>query len=165
MDENIQIEKTEKTEKGSALSFSKLYQKPSGHPSTSDALANSMRFGGDANNHSKREKASHEKERFQVSPIEEAFSSRDHNSKDSMALSKRSRTLSTSGDVKPVIRSLTTLSPGKSVIEQIGEADHTGWMWKKGDHYNTWKLRYFIIKGPHLYILRSQNRTVRTSHI
>ena len=165
MDENIQIEKMEKTEKGSALSFSKLYRKPSGHPSTSDSLANSVRFGGDANNHSKREKASHEKERFQVSPIEEAFSGRDRNSKDSMALSKRSRTLSTSGDVKPVIHSPTTLSPGKSVIEQIGEADHTGWMRKKGDHYNTWKLRYFIIKGPHLYILRSQNRTVRMSHI
>ena len=35
MDKNIQIEKTEKTEKGSALSFSKLYRKPSGRPSTS----------------------------------------------------------------------------------------------------------------------------------
>jgi len=158
LDENVQAEKADK---GSALSFSKLYRKPSARPSTSDGLSNGLRFGSDANDHNKREK---EKERFFGSPIEEAFGS-NRNSRDSMALSKRSRTLSTSGDVKPVIRSPTTLAPGKSVIEQIGQADHAGWMRKKGDHYNTWKLRYFVIKGPHLYILRSQNKTVRLLQI
>ncbi|KAL4076379.1 hypothetical protein J3A83DRAFT_4370556 [Scleroderma citrinum] len=147
----------EKAEKPSALSFSKLYRKPSARPSTSDGLTNGLRFGGDANDHNKREKGPHEKERFPGSPSEDTFGGKDRGSRDSY--SKRSRTLSTSGDVKPVIRAPTTLAPGKSVIEQIGEADHTGWMRKKGDHYNTWKLRYFIIKGPHLYILRSQNRT------
>ncbi|KAI0071841.1 hypothetical protein K474DRAFT_1629965 [Panus rudis PR-1116 ss-1] len=51
------------------------------------------------------------------------------------------------------------LKPGQSVIEQVGTPDHNGWMRKKGDRYNTWKLRYFILKGPHLYILKSDSHT------
>ncbi|KAJ7786636.1 hypothetical protein B0H16DRAFT_1401843 [Mycena metata] len=50
------------------------------------------------------------------------------------------------------------LKPGQSILEQIGEADHTGWMRKKGDRYNSWKLRYFILKGPDLYCLRSNTK-------
>lgn len=46
-----------------------------------------------------------------------------------------------------------------SVLEQIGTPDREGWMRKKGEHYNTWKLRYFVLQGPHLYYLRS--KTVR----
>jgi len=30
-------------------------------------------------------------------------------------------------------------------------------MRKKGDRYNSWKTRYFALKGPHLYILKSQS--------
>ena len=56
-----------------------------------------------------------------------------------------------------------SLKPGKSILEQIGTPDHNGWMRKKGDHYNTWKLRYFVLKGPHLYCLRSNNASVSTS--
>lgn len=54
-----------------------------------------------------------------------------------------------------------TLKPGKNILEQIGTPDHNGWMRKKGDHYNTWKMRYFVLKGSHLYWLRSNNPTVR----
>lgn len=57
----------------------------------------------------------------------------------------------------------TTLKAGKSILEQIGTPDHNGWMRKKGDHYNTWKLRYFVLKGSHLYCLRSNSPTVRHS--
>ncbi|KAL1702427.1 hypothetical protein EV121DRAFT_281858 [Schizophyllum commune] len=49
------------------------------------------------------------------------------------------------------------LKPGQSILEQIGEPDHAGWMRKKGDRYNSWKLRYFVLKGPHLYYLRSNS--------
>lgn len=55
------------------------------------------------------------------------------------------------------------IKQGQNIWEQIGEPDHTGWMRKKGDRYNTWKLRYFVLKGPHLYILRSNNKTVSAS--
>ena len=54
-----------------------------------------------------------------------------------------------------------TLKAGQSILEQIGEPDHNGWMRKKSERYNSWKLRYFVLKGPHLYWLRSNNITVR----
>ncbi|KAF8165856.1 hypothetical protein B0H34DRAFT_794189 [Crassisporium funariophilum] len=50
------------------------------------------------------------------------------------------------------------IKQGQNILEQIGEPDHVGWMRKKGDRYNTWKLRYFVLKGPHLYCLRSNNK-------
>ena len=53
--------------------------------------------------------------------------------------------------------------PGKGILEQIGIPDHKGWMRKRGEHYNTWKSRYFLLKGPHLYWLKSNNVTVRVS--
>lgn len=49
---------------------------------------------------------------------------------------------------------------GQNILEQIGEPDHMGWMRKKGDRYNAWKNRYFVLKGPHMYCLRSDNRAV-----
>jgi len=52
------------------------------------------------------------------------------------------------------------LKPGESILEQIGESDFRGWMRKKGDRYNSWKQRYFILKGSHLYCLRSDSKTV-----
>ncbi|TFK46951.1 hypothetical protein OE88DRAFT_1738995 [Heliocybe sulcata] len=50
------------------------------------------------------------------------------------------------------------LKPGQSVLAQIGTPDHNGWMRKKGERYNSWKLRYFVLKGPHLYYMRSNNK-------
>jgi hypothetical protein len=51
------------------------------------------------------------------------------------------------------------LKPGVNVLDQLqemlGEADFAGWMMKKGERYNTWKTRFFYLKGPHLYYLRS----------
>jgi hypothetical protein len=49
------------------------------------------------------------------------------------------------------------IKQGMNIIDRIGEPDHTGWMRKRGDRYNTWKRRYFILKGQHLYFLRSDN--------
>jgi hypothetical protein len=53
------------------------------------------------------------------------------------------------------------LTEGKSILQQIGEPDHNGWMRKKGERYNSWKLRYFVLKGDHMYWLKSSQGTVR----
>ena len=55
----------------------------------------------------------------------------------------------------------TPLKAGQSILDQIGESDFSGWMRKRGDRYNNWKQRYFVLKGPHLYWLRSSSKTVR----
>ncbi|KAG8929999.1 polar growth protein [Tulasnella sp. 418] len=49
--------------------------------------------------------------------------------------------------------------PGATALEQIGEPDYQGWMRKRGDRYNTWKLRYFALKGPHLYYMKNETET------
>jgi hypothetical protein len=52
------------------------------------------------------------------------------------------------------------LKPGVNALDQLretlGEADFSGWMMKKGERYHTWKTRFFYLKGPHLYYLRSK---------
>lgn len=81
---------------------------------------------------------------------------RDTNGRDPQLLRKRT---ASHADTPPP--SLGALKPGQSVLEQIGEPDHNGWMRKKGEHYNTWKLRYFVLKAHHLYILRDNSKAVR----
>ncbi|CDO77198.1 hypothetical protein BN946_scf184747.g11 [Trametes cinnabarina] len=51
-----------------------------------------------------------------------------------------------------------TIKVGQSILEQIGTPDHNGWLRKKGERYNSWKTRYFVLKGPHLYWLRSESK-------
>lgn len=46
-----------------------------------------------------------------------------------------------------------------NLLEKIGKPDHSGWLMKKGEKYNSWKQRYFVLKGVHLYYLKSE--TVR----
>ena len=55
---------------------------------------------------------------------------------------------------------LVPVKQGQSILEQIGEPDHSGWMRKKGDRYNKWRMRYFVLTGPHLYWLRSNSKAV-----
>ncbi|KAI0265884.1 hypothetical protein BC834DRAFT_876782 [Gloeopeniophorella convolvens] len=73
----------------------------------------------------------------------------------------RKRTPSTAADSpRPVPPSEGgKLRAGQNILEQIGAPDHNGWMRKKGEHYNAWKNRYFVLKGPHLYWLRSNSPT------
>ncbi|EMD40348.1 hypothetical protein CERSUDRAFT_110942 [Gelatoporia subvermispora B] len=77
----------------------------------------------------------------------------------------RKRTTSTSDVTKrPIPVTSTsiaggTLKSGQSILAQIGEPDHSGWMRKKGERYNTWKSRYFVLKGPHLYYLKSDSKS------
>ncbi len=51
-------------------------------------------------------------------------------------------------------------SPGvaqSTAISQIGKPDFAGYMKKRGERYNTWKNRYFVLKGPHLYYMKDEN--------
>ena len=102
-----------------------------------------------------------EKEKLKSSPV---ASIREKEMRDSALLRKRT----TSAPAIPSSHSKTNgneagmqLSDGKSILEQIGEPDHNGWMRKKGERYNSWKLRYFVLKGDHMYWLKSSHRTVR----
>lgn len=38
-------------------------------------------------------------------------------------------------------------------------------MRKRGENYNTWKNRYFVLKGPHLYWLKSDSASVRFASV
>lgn len=57
------------------------------------------------------------------------------------------------------------VTQGQSILGQIGEPDHVGWMRKKGDRYNSWKPRYFVLKGEHLYWLKSSSVSVGVLHV
>jgi hypothetical protein len=52
-----------------------------------------------------------------------------------------------------------------SILHQIGEPDHVGWLRKKNDRYNFWKPRYFILKGQHLYWFKSAKPLVSVSRL
>jgi hypothetical protein len=47
-----------------------------------------------------------------------------------------------------------------TVLVQIGTPDHEGWIRKKGGHFSTWKSRYLVLKGAHLYWLRTDSSMV-----
>jgi hypothetical protein len=46
-------------------------------------------------------------------------------------------------------------------LSKIGTPDFTGFLKKKGDRYNTWKTRYFVLKGARLYYLRNERVSSR----
>ena len=48
---------------------------------------------------------------------------------------------------------------GAGALKQIGTPDYSGWMKKKGDRYG-WKNRYFVLKGAHLYFLKSEHVSI-----
>lgn len=82
--------------------------------------------------------------------------------RDPALLRKRTNSTSEPGTKSPPTPQQTvggvSIKPGKSILAQIGTPDHNGWMRKKSDHYNSWKLRYFVLKGPHLYCLKSNDK-------
>ncbi|ORY90693.1 hypothetical protein BCR35DRAFT_299255 [Leucosporidium creatinivorum] len=48
------------------------------------------------------------------------------------------------------------VTDGSNLLERIGTPDYTGWMQKKGEKYNSWKPRFFVLKGIHLYWLKGE---------
>ena len=43
-----------------------------------------------------------------------------------------------------------------NLMDKLGRPDNSGWMKKKGEKYNTWKQRFFVLKGTYLYYLKSE---------
>ncbi|KIP10364.1 hypothetical protein PHLGIDRAFT_125572 [Phlebiopsis gigantea 11061_1 CR5-6] len=126
-------------------------RKHSSRPSTSDGVA------------------IREKERVLLEPEPErdfkprpSPSLRERSPKDSAVLRKRTSSTSDaavrSPSMVPPAAGAPLMRPGRSVLEQIGTSDHNGWMRKKNDQFNSWRMRYFVLKGPHLYILKSNDR-------
>lgn len=105
-----------------------------------------------------------EKEKLKPSPV---ASLREKESRDPAMLRKRTSSAPPTPSPQPKSSPIDThgvglpLTEGKSIFQQIGEPDHNGWMRKKGERYNSWKLRYFVLKGDHLYWLKSSHKTVR----
>ena len=52
-----------------------------------------------------------------------------------------------------------------SAIAKIGKPDFSGYVKKKGERYNTWKMRYFVLKGSHLYYMKSPQEDKVKGHI
>lgn len=141
--------KPEKPEKTHTIStFSRMRhpeKKNSGRPSTSDGTPKSK-----------------EKDKDKLRDVSPSQDRRESGG----VLRKRTASSSNSPATRPLASTVQAtgapaLKPGRSILEQIGTPDHSGWMRKKGDRYNTWKLRYFVLKGPHLYCLRSNSTSVR----
>lgn len=42
-------------------------------------------------------------------------------------------------------------------LDRLPPPDFAGYLRKKGERYNSWKLRYCVLSGPHLYYLKSEN--------
>lgn len=145
-------------EKPSSLNLSRLYssKKSSGRPSTSDgSLSSTLRNPSRSDSlDEKRKLREKEKEKAAEKPRGKDTDSQTLKEKESPTTLKKH-----DGGPESQSRGPSTFMPGKNIIDQIGIPDHQGWMRKKGDHYNAWKVRYFVIKGPHLYILRSDDKT------
>jgi hypothetical protein len=143
------------SEKHSTLNLSRLYggtiRKASGRPSTSDGSTSAISPKELRGTKEKEEK----KEKEKKAKTTEKGIKDEKEIGPSVVLRKRPEL---NGEIPP--RSMQPLKPGQSVLEQIGEPDHKGWMRKKGDRYNSWKSRYFVLKGPHLYILKSEDKSV-----
>lgn len=75
-----------------------------------------------------------------------------------------SRTVSRQGSNK--LHQMTPASPERKVsggppgtaaaLKQIGTPDHSGYLKKKGETLG-WKMRFFVLKGAHLYYLKSEH--------
>ncbi|KAJ9096715.1 hypothetical protein QFC21_004985 [Naganishia friedmannii] len=61
--------------------------------------------------------------------------------------------------------SLATNDEASTALSKIGTPDFSGFLKKKGDRYNTWKTRYFVLKGPRLYYLRNEKEQKLKGHI
>ncbi|RPD67460.1 hypothetical protein L226DRAFT_529790 [Lentinus tigrinus ALCF2SS1-7] len=159
-------EKSESSEKHHIGTFSRLRDKrSSSRPGTSDGTS---RHPEKEKEKEKEKEIVKEKEKEKSKPKDEF---KEKEKKDRAVPAKerdpallRKRTSSTTDHpTRATLAAAATVGPnlkaGQSILEQIGTPDHNGWMRKKGDRYNAWKLRYFVLKGPHLYWLRSNNKS------
>ena len=106
----------------------------------------------------------------QKSPNDFAVYDEKEKEKSSNTLRKRGSNPTSNGPTSSNAHTLETengssglVKQGLNIMDQIGEPDHTGWMRKRGERFNSWKSRYFILKGPHLYFLKSNNKSVSSA--
>ena len=143
--------------------------KKSGRPSTADA-ANRKHSAGSFGFLDNGEKGK-EKDKVRDDSLQDSEKSSEKSkskekekekekSKEPAQLRKRTVSQTKDREIEKTVVGDVILKPGESVVDQIGTPDHNGWMRKKGEQFNTWKLRYFILKGPHLYYLRSNSKAV-----
>jgi hypothetical protein len=138
--------------------------KRAGRPGTSDGSPSSSPFKKSSQDDASGETS--EKKEKTLKPLTPAAAAdiKPKEQKDPTLLRKRTSSAAEVPRLKKEENgALSALKSGQSILEQIGTPDHNGWMRKKGDRYNSWKLRYFVLKGPHLYILRSNNKTVSSA--
>ncbi|GAA5948231.1 hypothetical protein JCM3775_001731 [Rhodotorula graminis] len=57
---------------------------------------------------------------------------------------------------REMLREKAELVTSGNLMDKIGRPDHSGWMRKRGEKYNTWKMRFFVLKGTYLYYLKSE---------
>ncbi|BGP22425.1 phospholipid binding protein [Rhodotorula toruloides] len=57
---------------------------------------------------------------------------------------------------KEMMREKAELVTDGNLMDKIGRPDHSGWMRKRGEKYNTWKMRFFVLKGVYLYYLKTE---------
>ncbi|BGP29644.1 hypothetical protein JCM10296v2_001383 [Rhodotorula toruloides] len=57
---------------------------------------------------------------------------------------------------KAMMREKAELVTDGNLMDKIGRPDHSGWMRKRGEKYNTWKMRFFVLKGVYLYYLKTE---------
>lgn len=50
-------------------------------------------------------------------------------------------------------------------MRQIGTPDRSGYLKKKGDRYGSWKNRFFVLKGSHLYYMKNEHEDRVKGHI
>lgn len=51
---------------------------------------------------------------------------------------------------------VAVVESGGNLLEKIGSADYSGWMSKRGEKFG-WKMRFFVLKGVHLYYLKTES--------
>ncbi|KAI0941212.1 hypothetical protein AcV7_002842 [Taiwanofungus camphoratus] len=153
------------SEKHTHGTFSRIRDiRSSGRPSTADGTKDKEKKAKDIPliKDIKEAKRSSSEKNKEKSPKEY----RDKDSKEGTAV-LRKRTTSMAADLSKgealaasqLVAGAPRLKVGQSIMEQIGTPDHEGWMRKKGERYNTWKTRYFVLKGPHLYYLRNNSKS------
>ncbi|KAF8885751.1 hypothetical protein BD779DRAFT_1532251 [Infundibulicybe gibba] len=154
-------------EKGSMFSLPKLHGSVSRKASSTNANRLASPPGSPSKPKEAKEKPNMAKEKPNVTKekIKEVkempATLKEKEGRDPALLRKRTTSTPTSAtETRAATNGLSSpLKQGTSILEQIGEPDHNGWMRKKGDRYNTWRLRYFVLKGPHLYCLKSNDKT------
>jgi hypothetical protein len=50
-------------------------------------------------------------------------------------------------------------------LDRISKPEFAGFLRKKGERYNSWKLRYCVLAGPHFYYLKSENVRYRRRRV